>query len=489
MWATAFRTAGLVSRELVALKMGNSPTDVVCWLALLANDSIPVLLHPAWRGREVSEALDAVGSPRVLAIGAGSVASPAFEVQDLASPKHPSVSPDLNTAACVLFTSGTTGFPKAVAHSHERLLANVSGLEHLRRELLGHRWELLRLLRWGMSTLGVRKLARAARTSLRGWQVWCTPFSYSTIAGHIFLLQALLSGQAVVVVDRFTPASFVESLAREQVNVVALPPVALAAILRLPNVNSLDLRSLVVVGVGGASCPETVVRNASRSLRCLVTTGYGTTEAGGPLLVSGWGAHGRLSRPHGDTMPGVLLRVLGSDGSEASIGQPGEVVTRLAKIERTTRDHSAPSKFDGAEWQPTGDWGVRRVDGSVELLGRKDDLINRGSAKVHAQEIERVVEQVSGVERAAVVGLEPTTASGSFSRIICFVSVERGDHDVSVQSLREHCITTLAQHKIPEIFEFCENLPVNDAGEVLRSELRTRAADTYGHESARLRSN
>jgi len=353
----------------------------------------------------------------------------------------------------VFFTSGTTGEPKPVVLTHHQLVRPVIGLQRLHAAFFS-----------GSAPGAVRRLATVTRRHGRrllgaaGRQTWLTTSPFRSMAGHQVLLGSLLLGHSLVTSRSFHPRRTLELVDEHGVNVLAVTPAVLELLLRVPT-SPFDLGSLLVIGVGGGPAAPDLVERARERFDCAVTIGYGSTELGGGVLAT------RLedsllaqAQTVGRPFPGAQVRIVDEHGDEVAAGTTGELVCR-------------PGEATGEEpWLHTGDLGTRDADGNIRILGRKDDLVIRGGQNVHPLEVERVVEQLPGVTRCAVVGV-PRRAE---QQLWAFVTATHGQA-LDRDEIRGHCRAHLPPGKQPDHVRIVEDLPVTEQGEVRRRTLREQA--------------
>jgi acyl-CoA synthetase (AMP-forming)/AMP-acid ligase II len=352
----------------------------------------------------------------------------------------------------VFLTSGTTGHPKPVVLTHHQLVQPVIALGRLQRAFFsGTALERVRSL----GTVGRRHGTRLLRAA--GRQTWLTTSPFRSMAGHQVLMGALLLGHDLVTAPSFHPRRTLELLDEHRVNVLAGTPATLELLLRIKDFSPYDLSSLLIIGVGGGPAAPDLVERARERFGCAVTVGYGSTELGGGVLST------RLEDPLraqaetvGRPFPGTEIRVVGEAGADAPAGAAGELLCRPP---------------GASAWLRTGDLASLGPDGNVRILGRKDDLIVRGAQNVHPVEIERVVEELPSVGRCAVVAVP---AHGD-QQVWAFVTAADGQIP-SAEEVHRHCRASLVPSKRPDRVRVLEGLPTNELGEVLKRELRDRAA-------------
>jgi bile acid-coenzyme A ligase len=289
------------------------------------------------------------------------------------------------------------------------------------------------------------------------------PFSFS--------MQALLSGNTLVIMDRFQPERTLALIERHRINWMPVVPTMMSRIAKLPADVSggYDLSSLDAILHFGSVCAPDVKRwwidfiGASR-----VHEIYGSAEGLSATWITGdeWLAHPcSVGRP----IKGQI-RVLRPDGSECAPGETGELFMLPNRGPGSTYHYLGASgrlRTDG--WESVGDIGHVDADGYVFIADRRTDMIISGGANVYPAEVEGVLEEHPAVESSAVVGV-PDTDLGQ--RIHAVVYAPGG---LSEESLRAHLAARLDRYKIPRTFEFSEEPVRDDAGKVRRSAL-ARAA-------------
>lgn len=334
--------------------------------------------------------------------------------------------------AFVLWTSGTTGQPKPVLHTHE------SYLEIIDRVLAPLRPK-------------TRDPDRAPSPNL-------IPVSLSLNAGIYNTLFGLRAGAPLVMMNRFSTADFATLVERHAIRSTVLPPAAMAMLNDDPTLESLSpLR--YVRSITAPLSPFHACRFNER-FGVVVLNGYGQAELG---EVIGWTAAdakqhpekiGAVGRPH----PGVQVRIDSADSR--SVGELLVLPPSFSSGYADGGDLSDRITDDG--YVRTGDLARIDAEGFVWIEGRLSEMINRGGNKVFPTEVEEVLLSVPGIRDAAVVAV-PDDRLGELP--VAFVVGE------AHQDLEAICREYLVPYKVPARFEWVEQLPRNDAGKVLRREL------------------
>ena len=343
--------------------------------------------------------------------------------------------------AFVLWTSGTTGRPKPILHTHAGYL-----------ELLDRVLGPLRSTR--------RDPERRPSPNL-------IPVPMALNAGIYNALFGLRAGASLVFLDEFTTGAFRMLVQRHQIRSTVLPPAAMAMLTDDDAIT--DLYPLRYVRSITAPLSPFQARRFTEKFGVTVLNGYGQAEIG---EVIGWTAAdakthpdkvGAVGRPH----PGVDLRIDRPD--ELGIGELQVRPPSLAAGYASGDDLGDRLTDDG--FVHTGDLARIDDDGFVWIEGRMGDLINRGGNKVFPDEVEEVLASVPGVHEAAVV---PADDDRLGQVPVAFVVVDEGDDRPDPElndAMISACRSTLAAYKVPVRFERTDRLPRNEAGKLLRREL------------------
>jgi acyl-CoA synthetase (AMP-forming)/AMP-acid ligase II/alkylation response protein AidB-like acyl-CoA dehydrogenase len=348
-------------------------------------------------------------------------------------------------AAFVQWTSGTTGEPKAILHTH------TAYLELLDRVL-------------GELQQGRPRRGRPPTPNL-------IPVSLALNAGIYNVLFGLRAGAAIVIMEQFETGSFVELVRRFGIRSTVLPP---AAITMLTDDGAIeDLAPLRFVRSITAPLSPREARRFAARFGVVVLNGYGQAEIG---EVIGWTAAdarehpekvGAVGRPH----PGVDIKIVGAGGDVLPGGEVGELAVRPPRMASGYLGGGGfADRLDEDEFLRTGDLARIDADGFVWIESRVADVINRGGNKVHPAQVEEVLGGAPGVRDAAVVGA--SDARLGEVPVAFFVG------DAEPEALESLCRDQLVAYKVPVAFHRVDALPRNEVGKVLRRELTaTLAAD------------
>jgi len=357
----------------------------------------------------------------------------------------------------LLFTSGTTGRPKAVPLRHDAFVSYA--LENV----------------------------EPANPDLVDRSILSVPLYH--VAGIQAMIPAIYGGRTLIMMRQFELQGWLATVAQEKVTRAMLVPTMLSWIVDDPNLGSYDLSSLRTVTYGAAPMPFEVIHKAIRLMpEVNFINGYGQTESAATLTTLGPEDHRlngsddernkklhRLRHSIGRPLPDVRIRIVAEDGMVVGPNDPGEI---QAKGARTMTGYWGDEKLtaqtvtsDG--WLRTGDAGYMDEDGYVYLTGRTDDLIIRGGENISPAEIEDVIGTHPKVKESCVIGV-PDLDFGQQPFAYC---VLKDGESALADEIIEFCRERLASYKRPRGVVFMADLPRNHLGKVLRRELRAKHSD------------
>ncbi|MFF7229891.1 AMP-binding protein [Streptomyces sioyaensis] len=466
--AAGFREWGIGARTRVAWQLPTRIDTVIASLALARLGAVQIPVIPLHREREVGFILaesaaewvlvpgvwrgfDHTAMVRTLA-GDGVRVLPVDEglpVGDPAGLPEPVPAGDGDTT-WIYYTSGTTSAPKGVEHTDATLIAGGIGLATA----------------LGMSPDDIGSIA----------------FPYAHIAGPDYVVAMLVSGFPAVVLDSFEPGRAADVYRRHGVTMAGGSTAFYQAFLdesrhyrqRLPQAGRL-IPSLRLLSGGGAPMPPELYRAAGQELACAVVHGYGMTEC--PMIAMGtpYDSDEQLARTVGKPVVGARVRIARPDGSEAGVGESGEVTLKGSMLFRRYTDPALTAEaFDAEGYFHTGDLGAVRPDGHLVLTGRLKDIIIRKGENISAQEIEDLLHTHPSVAQAAVIGL-PDRERGE--RVCAVVTpADPAAPPPTLDGLTAHLRAAgLMVQKLPEQLEITAELPRGGPlNKVLKAALRAR---------------
>ena len=352
---------------------------------------------------------------------------------------------DPDEIAVLLFTSGTTGEPKAAVLRHKNLAAYV-----------------------------VSTVEFAGADESEAAIVSVPPYH---IAGVSAVLSSTYSGRRVVELEAFEPKLWVDTVRRESVTHAMVVPTMLNRILDVIDADAMGLPSLRALSYGGGPMPVPVIERAMSLLPDVgFVNAYGLTETSSTVAVLGpedhraafasaeASARQRLGSV-GQPLPSIEVTIRDLDGNEVPVGEPGEIWVRG---EQVSGEYLGRENTDNDGWFPTRDGGHVDEAGYLFVSGRLDDVIVRGGENLSPGEIEAVLLDHPAVDEAAVVGV-PDVEWGE--KIMAAVVLVPGA-SASEDELRDFVRERLRSTKTPEHIQVRESLPFSETGKLLRRVLR-----------------
>ncbi|AEV74409.1 acyl-CoA synthetase (AMP-forming)/AMP-acid ligase II [Mycolicibacterium rhodesiae NBB3] len=434
--ATALRDRGVRPGGRVALMSSNRPEFVIALRAIWLLGASAVLLSPAWKRTEIDHALaltkpaHAVGDQPVLA-----EAMPMLSLDEPISPADRAFDePPPSADALFVFSSGTTGMPKAVRHTHASFAVAV---RHW-RDALG--------------------LSSADRMQIM------TPPSH--ILGLLNIAMALETGTWIRLHSRFDIDVMLRHIESDRITIeMAVAPIALALAAH-PDLERYDLSSLRYVMWCATPVTESVAAEVSRRAGISWVTAYGASEL--PVISCNDITGARLDTV-GRAVPGVELRVVSLDtGDVLAPDEVGEIQVRSGSAMAGYLPDSATADAFSDGWYRTGDVGHIDAEGWLRITDRSKEMIKVRGFQVAPAEIEAVLHGHPAVGDCAVFGV-PDAANGE-----AIVAAVKAMSAVDAEELVGLIGERLASYKRPSRVTFVDEIPRLPSGKVLRRVLKER---------------
>ena len=373
------------------------------------------------------------------------------KVPDAPGPPDPDPDWDVDPdgIALLLFTSGTTGEPKAAVLRHKHLVAYV---------------------------IGTVEFASAGEDD--AGLVSVPPYH---IAGVASVLTSVYAGRRIVQLPEFSAAEWLRVAREERVTHAFVVPTMLARIVEALGERPADLPHLRALSYGGGKMPRPVIERAMRLFPGVdFANAYGLTETSSTLsilypkdhreaLESSDPAVQRRIVSVGKPLPSVEVQIRDELGRPLAPGQPGEIFVRGEQVSGEYLGQKSRVGPDG--FFPTRDGGFLDEAGYLFLEGRIDDVIVRGGENLSPGEIEDVLLGHPAVADAAVVGVPDEQWGEAVAAAVALRPGHAGD-DALREALREHVRARLRGSRVPARIEFREALPYNETGKLLRREVR-----------------
>ncbi|MGD1239381.1 class I adenylate-forming enzyme family protein [Mycobacterium seoulense] len=432
--AAGLADRGVVAGQRVAVVDGGSVLSIAAVLGAARIGAAAALMNPALTPSELHGLLTNAGCADAAVAGEPSAdrlreaGAPMVLTGDDLLEGLGSAAPhadDADRDALVLFTSGTTGLPKAVGITGRQLSRRITGM--------------------------AAPFRADAKPSVG---MMCVPFFH--VGGALGTLGGLYSGNTSVLQRRFDAGEWLRLVSEHRVTTTFLVPTMLQRILDHPDFGDADLSSLVAIAYGAAAAPVNLVRRAMAALPHVAFANvFGQTETLGAYTTLMPADHrdparaGSVGRP----LPGVDVRVVDpATGEDVEPGGVGELWV-----------NSAQNVTEG--WLRTGDLARQDADGYLFPSGRLSDTINRGGEKFGPIEIEEALRSHPAVRDVAVAGIGDDELGQRVGVAVVACA------PVTLDQLRSHCRELIANFKLPERLILVDSIPYSSTGKVNRRQL------------------
>ncbi len=333
-----------------------------------------------------------------------------------------------------MFTSGTAASPARAMLSHGNLLGNLN-----------------------------QSRSEAGELYRRGRRLGVLPL-YHIFGLNVVLGVSLLRGATVVLVQRFDPATALDTIRDRGVTVIFGAPPLWLAFSHFDDAPADSFAGVRLALTGASRMPEDAIRKLRDRFGLELAEGYGLTEAS-PVVTS---SAGREIRPGsvGKVLQGVQVRLVDEAGEDVVAGDSGEIWVKGPNVFQGYWDDPEQTArvLDGDGWLKTGDIGLADDDGYLYLVDRAKDLIIVSGFNVFPAEVEEVLAEHPTVADVGVVGVPHPHAGEA---VKAYVVVHQGS-SVDEDTLIDWCQDHLARYKCPSKILFVDSLPKNVNGKLLR---------------------
>lgn len=461
--AASLKRAGIARGDRVALYLPNIPAFALAYLAVLRAGAIAVSVNAIFKSEEVKYILNDSGArlvfttadlltnlPRaecpgvratVLCEGRVAGESALEDWLAAAEPGFAAAHMDNNDTAALLYSSGTTGFPKGVELTHGNIASNI-------RTVVKH--------------CGFRADDRLA--------VFLPLFH--VFAQNFIMNGGFEAGATLVLFRRFSPDAVVPALDAEKISMFFAVPTIFIALLG----SGIDKRGLASVRFffsAAASMPQEISRRWSALCGQPVYEGYGLTEC------SPFAAYNHSSRHKfgsvGTAVQDFELRIVDEEDRELPRGEWGEIAIRGPGVMKAYWGKPADTRRALRNgWLHSGDIGRMDDEGYVFIVDRVKDMINISGFKVWPAEIEHYLYQIADIREVAVYGVSDSIKGESVRVAV----VLRENSNMTAEAIIAWCKDKLAAYKTPQRVDIVAALPKSATGKILKRILREQAAGT-----------
>lgn len=455
--AGGLKALGVEGRDSVAILMDNCPEYIFSYFAILRTGGIAVPLNTFLTPDEISYILNDCGCKILIYNSAFSSRTEkikeitsSLKAVDFGEMSMKTVEPYTGSSdevAVILYTSGTTGFPKGAMLTHRNLLSNAEA---------------------SMKAMNVSDNDRI---------LLFLPLFHS-FSFTVCVILPIYAGARIILLKSVKPFSkVIKSIFRDRITLfVAVPTVY--------NILSKKKMSLIARGLfkllinvracisGAAALPENTIHAFEERFHIPLIEGYGLTEASPVVAVNPLKG---LRKPSsvGPPVPGVEAAIVGEDGRKLPAGQTGELIVKGHNVMEGYFNRPEETEAvlkDG--WLHTGDMARIDEDGYIYIVDRKKDLIIVGGMNVYPREVEDYVLKNPLVEECAMIGIPD--GRGSETPVLYIKKKE--DAVIAEADIRNYLKGRIAQFKTPRKIIFIDEFPKTATGKIKKTELR-RLAD------------
>ncbi len=355
----------------------------------------------------------------------------------------------------IQYTSGTTGFPKAVVLTHHNILNNA--------------WFTAR-------AMGFTEQDRL-----------CVPVPFYHCFGMVLsnLLCFSVGACLVVPAEHFDPLAVLKAVATERCTALHGVPTMFIAELDHPQFEEFEMSSLRTGIMAGAPCPPELMRRVMTDMHCReILIGYGQTEAS-PIthLTVADDSLERRTETVGRNLPHQEVKIADlKTGAAIAIGEIGEPCFRgyHVMLGYYNDEDATRGTIDEAGWLHSGDLGSMDADGYVRITGRLKEMIIRGGENVYPAEIEAFLFANSKVAQAAVFGVADERMG---EEIMAWIQLHEGE-TMTEEELRDYCRDGLAHFKVPRYIRLVDSFPMTVTGKLQKFRMRESAEEQMKQEKA-----
>ncbi len=358
---------------------------------------------------------------------------------------------DPEEIAVLLFTSGTTGIPKAAVLRHKHLVSYILGS-----------------VEFGGAEEGDAALV-------------CVPPYH--IAGIAAILSSVYSGRHVVQLPNFSPEEWIHLCRKHQITTAFVVPTMLARIVEtLEDETSANMPRLKNLSYGGGKMPLSVIEKAMDLFPDTnFSNAYGLTETSSTVAILGPDEHREAKQSSdevvrrrlvsvGQPLPGIEMEIRDDEGRVLGAGERGEIYVRGEQVSGEYEDRGSVVDADG--WFPTRDAGSMDEAGYLFLEGRADDVIVRGGENLSPGEIEDTLLAHPTVKDAAVVGIPDE----QWGEGVAAAVVAKANETIDVEALQAWVLEHMRSSRVPQIVQVWDELPYNETGKLLRRVVKAEIA-------------
>ncbi|WP_018663062.1 AMP-binding protein [Heyndrickxia acidiproducens] len=361
--------------------------------------------------------------------------------------------PDGEAIAILLYTSGTTGHPKAVGITHDQAFASVQNI------IFSHQ----------LTSHDI---------------TYCFLPLFHINAQVVALLSTLLSDGKIVFAPKFSASKFWKTVCEENITWISAVPAVISILLNIEKPKQVPVH-LRFVRSASAQLPILHARRFEQKFGVPIIESYGMTEAASQICVQSLPPAKRVLGSVGVPF-GLELAIMDEYGRKLGPKEVGGIVIRGKNVITHYVQADNQNDFQNG-WFHTGDVGYVDEEGFVFIVGRKKELINRGGEKISPYEVEDVIRQLPGIQQVAVIGIPDPKYGEQVAAYVAAGEKGAASQEELAQAILDLCRQSLSSYKCPSKIKFVSEIPVGPTGKVQRIRLKHEvvAQKNWGQPAAR----
>lgn len=487
---------GVQPGDSVGLALRNYPEWILGWWAIQMAGAVAVELNSFWNGEELTygvtdsgsavmivdqprhdslaqnlDAISAAGIDMTMVVvrSEGELLSGSIKWEDLTGAETiPDVAFGHDDRSAMVYTSGTTAFPKGVVHSQRNVVTN-----HFNMVVLTLGMRLAEVSARGGDPLAA---AGASASAPQNVMLVAVPLFHVT-GSHCVMLPITATGGKLVLMYKWDASKALELIEREKVASFTGVPTMTMDMLASPDFATRNTSTLQSMGSGGAPNPPHMVDMVNEQVEnAQAAQGYGLSEVSGIATANSGMFYSEKPGSAGVAPRVGQMKIVDDMGNEQPAGERGELLIRGPHVfvEYHNKPEATADAVDQDGWFRTGDIATIDEDGFVWIVDRAKDVVIRGGENVGSAEVEAVIARHPSVHECAVFGV-PHERLGEEVAVAVYPVVGSALDSSELQAFAGE---SLASFKVPaHVFVYAKPLPKNANGKVLKRELREQAGN------------